>query len=73
MTKKRFKKLLRAYFTRLHERTKDSNGTPLELGRIYKTISTGGNFENFDSTARKKWWDDLKTIADIYGIGEKTK
>ena len=73
MTKKRFKKLLRAYFTRLNERTKANNSTPLEMGRIYKTISTGGNFKNFDNTTRKKWWDDLKTIADTYGIGEKAK
>ena len=68
MTKKRFAKLCRAYFTRLNEWAKENNSTPMDMGKVYKHISKGGSFTD---TTRAEWWAKLSSITNTFGVGVK--
>jgi hypothetical protein len=70
MTKKRFRKLARAYFTRLNEWAKENNSSPMNMGQTYLAIS------KFDAPAdmtRAEWWDRISSSANTFGVGIKVK
>ena len=69
MTRKRYKKLLWAYFTELNEwAKKNPYGVPMDVGHIYRFIRGCGKPDGMDYGT---WWDKLKGITDTFGIGEK--
>lgn len=71
MTRKRYKKLLWAYFTELNEWAKKSPyGTPMDMGNIYRTIRGCGKPGNMDYGV---WWNKLKETTNTFGIGEKRR
>lgn len=69
MTKKRFNKLVRAYFTRMNEWAKEGNSTPIKrMGELYRCLP------NIDPKAvgktRAEWWKSL-TDGCSFGVGVK--
>jgi hypothetical protein len=69
MSKKRFRKLSRAYFTRLNEWAKE-HGTPMNMGQVYRAVS---RFESPEDMTRAEWWDRISGSADMFGVGVKVK
>ena len=74
MTKKRFIKLTRAYFTRLNEWAKANNGTPMDMGNVYRCLSKPSGDLGEDAFGRKitraEWWNTLSK-GDTFGVGVK--
>lgn len=66
MTQKRYKKLVRAYFTRLNEWAKETGRTPMNMGRVYKGI------ENMKPTSRTEWWSILQK-SNTFNVGVKER
>ena len=74
MTKKRFMKLTRAYFTRLNEWAKENGEKPMDLGSLYNRLDKLATMEEcIDETGRKwiraEWWGVFEKNA--FGIGVK--
>lgn len=67
MTKKRFRKLCRAYFTRLNEWAKANNSTPMNMGSVYNSIAKMGTPAE---KTRAEWWAILST-GEVFGVGER--
>ncbi len=67
MTKKRYRKLCRAYFTRLNEWAKTHNSTPMEMGHVYRAIAA---MSNPTGMTRAEWWTTLSK-GEVFGVGEK--
>lgn len=67
MTKKRYRKLARAYFTRLNEWAKANNSTPMDMGELYKVIAKLGNPTEM---SRAEWWARLAK-GEVFGVGER--
>lgn len=75
MTKKRFQKLTRAYFTRLNEWAKANNEKPMNMGRLYSRLEKLSTMEEcIDETGRKwtraEWWSVFEK-HDNFGVGVK--
>lgn len=71
MTRKRYKKLMWAYFTELNEwAKKHPYGMPMPMGRVYRTIREAGKPGSMDYSV---WWDMLKETTNTFGIGEKRR
>ena len=69
MTKKRFSKLLRAYFTRLHEWSKENpNASAMDMGEIYKAFAYGGTVKG---TTREEWWNEFTASNHVFGVGKR--
>ena len=69
MTRKRYKKLLWAYFTELNEwAKKHPYGVPMDMGHIYQAVRGCGKPGDMDYGA---WWEKLKETTDTFGVGEK--
>lgn len=76
MTKKRFKKLARAYFTRLNEWAKANNETPMNMGKLYSRLENLATEVCTDETGRKwtraEWWGFVsKYNSSVFGVGVK--
>ena len=75
MTKKRFQKLTRAYFTRLNEWAKANNSKTMDMGEVYKCLSKLGNNLGEDAFGRKitreDWWNSLGKCGSTFGVGVK--
>jgi hypothetical protein len=71
MTKKRFSKLLRAYFTRLNEWAKKADpNNVMKMGQVYKRLSSERMLPA--GMTRAEWWTKLKEInCNVFGVGEK--
>lgn len=69
MTKKRFQKLARAYFTRLNEWGKENGYDPLPMGKTYKALP---KLANSTGKTRAEWWETVTKYND-FGVGIKTK
>lgn len=70
MTKKRYRKLARAYFTRLNEwAKKNSPSSTMDMGKLYRTISTFGNPIGM---TRAEWWAVFEN-TEHFGVGDKAK
>lgn len=69
MTKKRYRKLARSYFTRLNEWAKENNRDTMDMGKLYKAVAT---LQNPKSHTRAEWWEAISS-ADNFGVGSKTK
>ena len=72
MTKKRFIKLTRAYFTRLNAWGKEDGCKPCDMGKLYKALP---ELAKVSSTHPKKltraeWWGVLAK-GDVFGVGER--
>lgn len=67
MTKKRYRKLARAYFTRLNEWGKANGNKQLNMGKTYKAIS---NLENPLNMTRAEWWETISK-GETFGVGVK--
>ena len=70
MSKKRFRKLARAYFTRLNEWAKENNSTPMNMGQMYWAVS---RFDAPEGMTRAEWWDRVSSSANTFGVGVKVK
>lgn len=75
MTKKRFKKLTRAYFTRLNEWAKENGEKPMNMGRLYSRLEKLATMEEcIDETGRKwtraEWWRNFEKHSN-FGVGVK--
>lgn len=68
MTKKRFRKLCRAYFTRLNDWAKANGSTPMDMGRVYKAIVKMGTPVGM---TRAEWWAMLSK-GGVFGVGERS-
>lgn len=68
MTKKRYRKLARAYFTRLNEWAKANGSTVMDMGNLYKIIST---MQNPIGKTRAEWWGCL-SMGEVFGVGERS-
>lgn len=68
MTKKRFNKLCRAYFTRLNEWAKATGNKTMDMGDVYKRIL---NPIFPDGLTRAEWWAKLTELNDTFGVGVK--
>ena len=66
MTAKRYRKLCRAYFTRLNEWAKQ-NTKPMPMGSIYRAVSKMGNPTNM---TRAEWWNAISQ-GEVFGVGKK--
>lgn len=69
MTRKRFEKLARAYFTRLNEYGKENHYLPLNVGYIYKKIQQN-EIVDYSKYTRQQWWDMICSGYN-FGVGEK--
>lgn len=73
MTKKRFQKLTRAYFTRLNEWAKANNETPMNMGKLYSRLEKLATEVCTDETGRKwtraEWWSYFE--KHNFGVGVK--
>ena len=67
MTKKRFEKLTRAYFTRLYEFGK-AKGEHLEISTIYRQLP---KLASGCGMTRAEWWDKLSSIGYTFDVGMK--
>ena len=67
MTKKRYRKLCRAYFTRLNEWAKANGSTPMNMGSVYKSIAKIGTPTG---QTRAEWWAILSK-GEVFGVGER--
>ena len=65
MTKKRYRKLARAYFTFMNEWAKDTNRENLNMGDLYRRIN---NLENPIGMSKEEWWNALKPSAISFGM-----
>ena len=70
MTKKRYRKLARAYFTRLNEHAKANKLGSMKMGQVYKAVR---NLENPDGMTREEWWNKLSStnVFGTFGVGVK--
>ena len=77
MTKKRFEKLCRAYFTRLNEQAKKRGNETMNMGMLYKNLHNLTNHLGVDEfgkeRTREDWWKVLATNTNLFGVGIKTK
>ena len=76
MTKKRFMKLTRAYFTRLNEWAKANGEKPMNMGNLYRQLENLANNTMVDEFGRKwtraEWWGQAsKHQSTVFGIGVK--
>ena len=69
MTKKRYRKLARAYLTRLNEWAKANNSTQMNMGKMYKIIS---QMDNPKGMTRAEWWE-IFSKEEVFGVGVKAK
>ena len=67
MTKKRFRKLCRAYFTRLNEWAKANGSKTMNMGRVYKDTAKMGTPAGM---TRAEWWAMLSK-GGVFGVGER--
>lgn len=77
MTKKRFIKLTRAYFTRLNEWAKANNEKPMNMGRLYRQLENLANNPMVDGEGRRwtraEWWEHAsKHLSTVFDIGVKS-
>ena len=73
MTRKKYAKLQRAFFTRLNEWAK-ANGTPrMDMGKVYKAISTKIPTIMDNGMTRQQWWDELTKMGSVFGVGQKAE
>jgi hypothetical protein len=75
MTKKRFIKLARAYFTRMNEWGKANGKKPLHMGELYSRLEFLADFyPNGDplEMTRAEWWEMIAK-GDTFGVGVKQK
>lgn len=72
MTRKKYTRLTRAFFTRINEWAK-ANGTPtMDMGKVYKTISTNIPTIMTNGMTRQQWWDELSK-GEVFGVGQKAE
>ena len=69
MSKKRFRKLARAYFTRLNEYAKENNLETMTMGQVYRVMA---KLESPENMTRAEWWATLSQY-DTFGVGVKVK
>ena len=67
MTKKRYRKLTRAYLTRLNEWAKVNNSTPMDMGKAYRAVST---MDNPNGMTRAEWWEALSN-GEVFMVGKR--
>ena len=70
MSKKRFRKLVRAYLTRLNEWAKENESTPMNMKTVYWAVS---NFDAPEGMTRAEWWGRISSSADTFGVGVKMR
>lgn len=68
MTKKRYRKLVRAYFTRLNEWAKVNTDTTLDMGKCYRVVSS---LANPDGMTRAEHWGKFAEMGNTFGVGVK--
>ena len=78
MTKKRFERLCRAYFTRLNEWAKENGRPSMNMGRVYRCIpnisDNLGEDEFGRRRTREEWWNTLTSnCPNSFGVGIKSK
>ena len=76
MTKKRFQKLTRAYFTRLNEWAKANGSTPMKnMGKLYSQLEKLAtdvccDDETGKQMTRAEWWSIMRK-GNTFGVGVK--
>ena len=68
MTKKRFQKLVRAYFTRLNAWGKENGHQSLNMGDVYRRLRNINPLEV--GKTRAEWWAVLAG-GNTFGVGVK--
>jgi hypothetical protein len=72
MTKKRFQKLTRAYFTELNAWGKANGCKPLPMGEVYRAMHKNTDPQNWCGKTRAEWWETVSK-GNNFGVGVKAK
>ena len=56
MTKKRYRKLARAYFTEINEWAKTNHSDTMNIGSLYRIVA---NLQNPNGMSREEWCEAL--------------
>ena len=66
MTKKRFRKLCWAYFTRLNEWAKSTGRQPMDMAAVYAALDNLAPL----GMSRSEWWETLSK-GNTFGVGKR--